>query len=276
MRGAVARLTVVAALACALVARAGSAPADRVWHERPEWERFFAAESLVGTLAVYDERTGERGACDLDRANRRYVPASTFKIPHALFALDAGVVKDEFEVFAWDSTRGPFDSWNHDQDLRTSMSRSVVWVYQRFARALGLPRERAYLGRIGYGNADPGTVVDRFWLDGPLAISAVEQIAFLGRLRHNRLPFSREHQRLVKDVMIVEARREWILRGKTGWTTRDGAPDLGWFVGWLERQEGTVYFALNVDMPRGLPDAPKRERIARAALRALGVLPEER
>lgn len=258
--------------ACA--AGANAAPAGSEWISHPEWASCFAAESLSGTIAVYDERTGKRGAHDPARAGHRFIPASTFKIPHALFALDAGIVKDEFEVFAWDSTHGPFDSWNRDQDLRTSMSRSVVWVYQRFARTLGEARERAYLERVGYGNADPGGGVDRFWLDGALRISAIEQIEFLRRLRRNELPFERDHQRLVKDVMIVDARREWILRGKTGWATRGREPDLGWFVGWVERQEGAVFFALNVDMPRGLADAPKRERIARAVLRRLGALPE--
>ena len=40
-----------------------------------------------------------------------------------------------------------------------------------------------------------------------LAIAAQEQIAFLRKLYHNELPFRVEHQRLVKDLMIVEAGR---------------------------------------------------------------------
>ncbi|MFN8588859.1 MAG: class D beta-lactamase [Candidatus Eisenbacteria bacterium] len=279
MRGPLRRLLLVCAvaLACAAgrTAQAAAPPAAAGWTEHPEWGACFAAESLAGTIAVYDERTGLRGAYDLARASRRYVPASTFKIPHALFALDAGLVKDEFTVFPWDSIPGEFDGWDADQTLRTSMSRSVLWVYQRFARALGANRERAYLVRAGYGNADPGGAIDRFWIDGDLRISAVEQVEFLRRLRHNALPFSPEHQRLVKDAMIVDATREWVLRGKTGWSgSRNG--NLGWFVGWLERAEGTVYFAVNVDLARGAEDLPKRERIARAALRVLDALPEDR
>lgn len=44
-----------------------------------------------------------------------------------------------------------------------------------------------------------------------------EQILFLVHLYRNELPFKIEHQRLVKDIMIVEAGRNWILRAKTGW-----------------------------------------------------------
>ena len=41
----------------------------------------------------------------------------------------------------------------------------------------------------------------------------MEQVDFL-KLYRNELPFKVEHQRLVKDIMIVEAGRDWILEGK--------------------------------------------------------------
>ncbi len=152
------------------------------------------------------------------------------------------------------------------------MRNSTVWVYQALARRLGEAREREYLGRLHYGNADPSGGIDRFWLDGALRISAVEQIDFLRKLYRNSLPFTVEHQRLVKDLMIIEAGRDWILRAKTGWGARM-TPQVGWWVGWVERADGAVFFALNIDMPRGGEDAPKREAIARAVLRSLGALP---
>lgn len=55
-----------------------------------------------------------------------------------------------------------------------------------------------------------------------LEISAQEQIAFLRKLYRNQLPFKVEHQRLVKDVMIAEAGRNWVLRSKTSWEGRFG------------------------------------------------------
>ena len=50
-------------------------------------------------------------------------------------------------------------------------------------------------------------------VEGNLAISAIEQIEFLTRLFYNELSFAKEHQLLVKDVMVIEAGRDWILRG---------------------------------------------------------------
>lgn len=52
-----------------------------------------------------------------------------------------------------------------------------------------------------------------FWVEGDLAISANEQISFLRHLYRNELPFPVEHQRLIKDVMVNEAGRDWIFAG---------------------------------------------------------------
>jgi beta-lactamase class D len=82
------------------------------------------------------------------------------------------------------------------------------------------------------------------------------------------LPFKVEHQRLVKDIMINRAERDWILRAKTGWEGR-----YGWWVGWVEHPTGAVFFALNIDTPNRMDDLYKREAIARAVLRSIGALP---
>ena len=104
-----------------------------------------------------------------------------------------------------------------------------------------------------------------------MRISAHEQIEFLQRLYRNELPFRVEHQRLVKDIMIVEAGRDWILRAKTGWQIRIN-PQIGWWVGWVEWSDGPVFFALNIE-PKGGDDISKREAITRAILRSIHALP---
>ena len=251
-------------LACA----AAESPAAKPI-ERPDWSGFFSDAGAVGSLLVADERTGSRGTWvhGLERARRRYTPASTFKIPHSLFALDAGLLKDEFQLIPWDRVKRPTPAWNGDQTLRSAMRNSVVWVYQRFAEELGPQREAGYLRAIDYGNAKV-TGNAPFWVEGDLALSCTEQIAFLRRLYRNELPFHVEHQRLVKDVMIVEAGRDWILRAKTGWSGK-----IGRWVGWVEWPGGPVFFALNIDTPQRLDDLPKREAITRAVLRSINALP---
>ncbi len=88
-------------------------------------------------------------------------------------------------------------------------------------------------------------------------------------LYRNELPFQVEHQRLVKDIMVVEAGRDWILRAKSGWSGT-----VGWWVGWVEWPSGTVFFALNMDTPNRLADLPAREAVTRAILQSIGALPK--
>ena len=204
-----------------------------------------------------------------ERAKKRFSPASTFKIPHAVFALDAGVINDEFETIKWDGTERSYPAWNRDQNLRSSMRHSVVWVYQKFEKDIGEEKEAEYLKKIQYGNQD-STGENPFWIEGNLKISANEQIAFLKKLYRNKLPFSVAHQRLVKDVMLIEAGRDWILRGKTGWSGT-----VGWWVGWVEHPTGPVFFALNIDTPNRFDDLPKREAITRSILVSLGALKQK-
>ncbi len=237
--------------------------------ERTAWGAVFAKHQAVGAIVIADERAG-RGPLlvfNPQRAKQRWLPASTYKIPHSLFALEAGAVRDEFQVFRWDGVKREFPGHNQDQDLRSAMRYSAVWVYELFAKHIGTERASEFLRKAGYGNADPGGA-EPYWLEGNLRISALEQIAFLRRLYRNQLPFQREHQRLVKDTLINEAGPEWILRAKTGWTGKQG-----WWVGWVEWPSGPVFFALHIDTPKRGDDLPKRQAITREILRELKALP---
>jgi beta-lactamase class D OXA-2 len=250
----------------------GVVVADDRPRDKPDWGRYFSDLQATGTLVIVDERQSPPATLvfNRDRSVRRFSPASTFKIPHTLFALDAGVVADEFQVFKWDGVERSFSGHNQDQDLRSAMRNSTLWVYQRFAKHIGEAKARSYLRDANYGNRDPSSGRGDYWVDGNLRISAVEQIAFLRRLFRNDLPFKVEHQRLVKDLMIKQATSDWILRAKTGW---EGSH--GWWIGWVESPQGPVFFALNMDTPRRLEDLPKREQIVRAVLRSMGLLEPE-
>ena len=245
------------------------AVAGQPFQEMTEWSRFFTEADAQGSIVVLDARAPAETTLvyNVSRAHRRYSPASTFKIPHSLFALDAGLLRDEFQVIPWDGMKRPTPAWNMDQNLRSAMRNSTVWVYERFAKELGDVRETGYLRKIGYGNAI-ATGDKPFWVEGDLAISSFEQIAFLQRLYLNQLPFQLEHQRLVKDVMVNEAGPDWIQRAKTGWTGQ-----IGWWVGWVEWPSGPVFFALNMDTPNRLGDLAKRQSIARKVLRSMNALP---
>jgi beta-lactamase class D len=241
-------------------------------NESNDWGKYFKKYQAQGTIVVLDKRDNQEKSLVFNeqRAKRRYSPASTYKIPHSLFALDAGLVKDEFQVFPWDGIERSYPPHNQDQNLRSAMRNSAVWVYDLFAKQLGDNVASNYLKKIAYGNADISTETGSYWIDGKLAISAYEQITFLQRLYRNTLPFKVAHQLLIKDIMVVEAQPQWLLRAKTGWQGR-----YGWWVGWVEWPTGPVFFALNIDTPNRMKDLYKRQAIVRDILRSLDALPNK-
>lgn len=240
--------------------------------EQKDWASYFKEADVRGTIAVFDQRAGKRKVYNANRAKQRFTPASTFKIPHSLFLLDAGIIKDEFQVFEWDKVERRLPTWNQDQTLRSMMRYSALPVYQKLATELGKDREKEYLARTKYGNKQMSENLERFWVDGSLRISAIEQIRFLERLYRNQLPFSEANQRLVKDIMIIESQDGWILRAKTGLGIPEKEPGVGWWVGWVEYLDGPIFFALNIEVDDMQKDAPKRQRIARQVLRSIGAL----
>ena len=98
-----------------------------------------------------------------------------------------------------------FDGWNRST-LRSSRH-STVWVYQQFALWIGEVREKEHL-------------TDSVWQRRPVRrCRSLRSTAPSGFQPWNRwiscenrietsFPFKVEHQRLVKDIMIVEAGRD--------------------------------------------------------------------
>lgn len=241
----------------------------------PPWGRHFQAAGVNGTFVLWDQPTGRLQvydpAQDPGRSARPYLPASTFKILNSLIALDTGAARGPEERMAWDGVAREVPAWNQDLDLRQAFSVSAVWFYQELARRIGPERMAEGVARAGYGNADIGGGLDRFWLDGSLRISALEQVAFLRRLAAGTLPFSARSQEIVRDLMVLERGEGYVLRAKTGWAARV-SPQVGWLVGWVERADGARFFALNIDLPT--PEANKaRFSVARAILREQGLIP---
>jgi beta-lactamase class D len=240
------------------------------WQNNPELGKLFANAGVRGTFVLYDIDADRFAGYDPVRAETRYIPASTFKIPNSLIGLAVGAVNSVDEILPYGGKPQPVKTWEQDMGLRAAIKISNVPVYQALARRIGLERMRDNVKAIGYGNAETGLVVDKFWLSGPLKISAVEQTRFLARLARDELPFPKEIQAEVRDIVRLEQGAGWALYGKTGWAA-DEIPAIGWWVGWLQKGEHAYSFALNIDMAQA-SDAAKRMELGKACLNALGLL----
>lgn len=241
------------------------------WEESPKVSELFASAEISGTFVLFDVNADTYIGHNKSRAEKRFVPASTFKIPNSLIGLSVGAVKSVDEVLPYRSNAPPFNkAWEKDMGLREAIVLSNVPIYQELARRIGLARMRENVSKIHYGNKEIGDTVDTFWLKGPLEISAMEQAQFLAKLAQVELPLPNTCQESVHEILLLEQGENWKLYGKTGWQNAPG-PGVGWWVGWVRKNDRIYSFVLNMDI-RHSSDAGKRIEIGKASLKVLGIL----
>lgn len=229
----------------------------------------FNETSVIGTFVGYDPNQDRLLIHNTHRANERFVPASTFKIVNALVGLSIGTVKNVDEVLPYGGQPQPFPNWEKNMSLREAMPISNVPIYQELARRIGLDEMKSAVQKLDYGNEKVGDVVDRFWLDGPLLISAVEQVDFLRRMLDGKLDLPAGVIDSVKAITLLESGPGYNLHGKTGWGP---IQDVGWFVGWVEKDGRHYPFALNMTITDA-EQLPMRLKLAKECLQKLGMLP---
>ena len=231
----------------------------------------FEDAGVTGTFVLYDPQTDQSLVYNPARAGERYLPASTFKVANALIALDTEKIDGLDEVIPYGGGKEYFKRWEQDMNLRDAMKHSNVAVFHQVARRIGLETMRAKLEAFGYGNENPGETIDeRFWLTGPLKISALGQVAFLRRLTEGKLPVKETPVSQLYETLLHAKTDTYTIHAKTGWAGPDD-PQIGWWVGWVTRGEHVYPFALNIDIKKN-EDAPKRLSVGKACLQALKLI----
>jgi beta-lactamase class D len=235
-------------------------------------------------LVLLDTQSGHTRVMNPDRAAQRFSPASTFKIPNALIGVDTGAIQGADYIITWDGTKHEREVRNHDHSLRSAIRVSVVWYFQELARRVGEQRMQAAINALDYGNKDISSGLTTFWLRGSIRISAHEQVAFLRKLHEGSLPVNPRSAAIVKDCLILAQTPSqdsgqsptWTYRGKTGTYSGpvDGIhADLGWFVGWIEKDGRSLIFAAN-DQTKGTTGPDVRAKVEQALIE-LGELPPD-
>ncbi|MFL5368334.1 MAG: penicillin-binding transpeptidase domain-containing protein [Myxococcales bacterium] len=201
-----------------------------------------------------------------DECKKRSTPASTFKIPHALVALETGVVGEE-EKLTMPPNR-TFPRWGGEHTLRSATHDSVLTFFQAIARRIGPEREKEWLRKLRYGNEDASGPVDQFWLNGTLRISPDEQVSFLEKLVAGKLPVSRHAVEYVRSSVTHPAGTYFATGadhtiagwppGATLWAKSGfsgGKERVSWYVGGVERDGRQWVFASRIEGAREAGDA---------------------
>ena len=244
-------------------------------NENAKFQTILDSADLRGTIVIFNPQENTYTSNNYHWADSGFLPASTFKIPNTLIALETGVLRDENTVLKWNGEQHWNENWNKDLTLKEAFHASCVPCYQEIARKIGVERMNKYLKSFDYPEMFvDSSNIDMFWLNGKGRITPMEQITFLKTFNEGGLPMKAETYTKAKKIFIREENKNYTLSGKTGWSSGENIEN-GWFVGFVETKENVYYFATNVE-PKG--NRPENEyygariEVTIAALQALSII----
>lgn len=241
--------------------------------ENLAWNKEFTNESVHGVFVLCKNSSSSCTTNNAARASAAYIPASTFKIPNALIGLETGVVKNEQQVFKWDGKPRDIEAMgkrlNATRRNASFCSSRISANCQRNWRSANAEIPNSF----SYGNANIGGGIDKFWLEGQIRISAINQVMFLESLHLNSLPASKVNQLIVKETLVTEATPEYIVYSKTGYSGvgTEANPGIAWWIGWVEKGTDVYFFAFNMDI-NNESKLPTRKSIPKKIMANEGVV----
>lgn len=213
----------------------------------PEFQSILDSAKVTGAVLLYDLQKDIYFSNDFNWAKEGQLPASTFKIPNSIIALETGVVENDSTLFEWDGEPRAIENWEQDLILKDAFHFSCVPCYQEVAGKIGSKRMNEYIKKLNYGQIKVDSLtIENFWLQGDSRISPVQQIDFLKRLYQSELPITKRTEKIVKRMMVRQENKQYTISGKTGWSISNGKNN-GWFVGYIQTKTSIHFFATNVE-----------------------------
>ena len=202
--------------------------------------------SYDGSFVLYDNHLDSWKIYNLEEANKRIPPDSTYKIYDALLGLESGIITPEHSSMAWNGEHFSYSAWENDQDLNSAMQNSVNWYFQTMDSQLGLNKIQEFLNEIEYGNQTTSSNLKLYWSDFSLKISPIEQVELLKKFNTNGFHLHSQNVLSVKNAIKIVGTSDGTFYGKTGTGCIDGQDINGWFIGYIETSDHIYYFATNI------------------------------
>lgn len=216
---------------------------------------FSSEENFILINGLTNETVLEIGS----QINERVPPACSFNILLSLAGYEEEVLIDD-QTPRWNYEDGYDDyleSWKAPQTPLSWMNCSCVWYSKLLAEELNNEVIQIYLFLFSYGNQNissgltPPGPQSPPWVKGSLKISPKEQVTFINNLLQGKLLVEPSSIKKTKVLLFKEELKGgWKLFGKSGLTSIydiDGnLLQLGWFVGWIEKDKVFYPFAYNI------------------------------
>ena len=82
-----------------------------------------------------------------------------------------------------------------------------------------------------------------FWIESSLMISPIEQVEVLHKIMEGETIYTKSEIEILKSIMLLEASDSKKIYGKTG----TGTNGTAWFIGFVEKENTNIYFAIYLD-----------------------------
>ena len=211
-------------------------------------------KGISGTAVFYNPAVSQYKIYNIPLSNIQSSPCSTFKIMSANIALSENLISKENSDIEWDGKNYESPVWNKTMNINEAFRTSCVWYFRKLIDKIPQQTIKSYLKKNHYGNQDisdwQGTQnsntdipeLKGFWIESSLQISPLEQVKFLDQI------FSKENQitETLKDIMLVMDNPIKIY-GKTGLGIKNDEVDTAWFVGFYERNNLNIFFAIRLN-----------------------------
>lgn len=213
--------------------------------------------NVMGSVLFFDLSNDVYYSNDFAWARVGRLPASTFKIPNSIIAIETGIVENENDILKWRGESRDMKIWEKDMPLKEAFHLSCVPCFQEIARKVGVETMNFYVNQFNYGQMDiDSSNIDEFWLEGESKINLFQQIQFLNDFYQEEFNIKPTTYESIKRMMIISDTERYVLRGKTGWSVRDGNNN-GWFVGYITtKPKGDIwFFATNLEPKENIPNS---------------------
>lgn len=211
---------------------------------------------LNGTAVFYNPTTQDYKIYNPQLSEVQSSPCSTFKVISSYISLAENVVSLGNSQREWNKTIYWHPQWNQNMVLEQAFKVSCVWYYRQLIDEVGAEKMSAYLDKLNYGNQDisdwNGSLntnsndrnLKGFWIESSLKISPKEQTQVLSKLLS-------ENTQAVQDLkkIMLAAETPVKIYGKTGMGVKDDKISNAWFVGFYEKDNRQIFFAVRLTEP---------------------------
>ena len=194
-----------------------------------------------------------------------FSPCCTFNIALSLMGYEEKILQDEKEpLWPYNEKYQAFiETWKAPHNPITWMQHSCVWYSQELTKHLGREKFQQYVKLFHYGNEDVSKEdsLTHSWLGSTLKISPLEQISFLECFLTQQFSLSSHAYEMTKKILYLETfPNGWNLYGKTGTGFLSSGFQMGWFVGFVTKEENAFLIVCLIQDDRQEDSLPAGSR----------------